>query len=84
MKKSDWAMSVLVVVLVGIASYFVLSAILPAPGGDNPEVVETAETIKSGITEPDGKVFGSGAINPTVKVTIGNQGGDQPFKLGSQ
>ena len=83
MKKSDWALIVLIVVIVGIASYFVVSAVLPSPGA-NPEKVETAEEIKSSIVEPDTKIFGSGAINPTVKVTIGNQGGQQPFTLGSQ
>ena len=82
MKKTDWAMVILIVALVGVASYFIVGALLPSPG-DNPEVVETAEAISSDYEKPDPKTFSADAINPTVKVTIGNQGGEEPFTLGS-
>lgn len=80
MKKSDWALLILIVALVGVASYFVVGALLPAPG-ENPETVKTAAAILESIDEPSERVFGPNAINPTVKVTIGNQGGGQPFTL---
>ena len=83
MKKSDWALILLIVTIVGIASYFVVDTLLPTPGA-NPETVETAEAISSSIVTPDATVFGEDAINPTVKITVGNQGGEQPFILGSQ
>lgn len=81
MKKTDWALIILIVILVGVASYFVVGLLLPLPE-DNPETAETASAISDSISEPSSKVFGGGAINPTVKVTIGNQGGEQPFTLG--
>ena len=82
MKKTDWALIILIVALVGVASYFIVGALLPAPG-ENPEMVETASVITDKISEPNDKIFGEGAINPTVKVTLGNQGGEQPFTLRS-
>ena len=83
MKKSDWALVVLIVVIVGVASYFVVDAILPSPGA-NPDTVKTAEEISTSITEPDKSIFGEDAINPALKVTIGDQSGQQPFTPGSE
>ncbi|MGE5309630.1 MAG: hypothetical protein ACM3JF_00950 [Sphaerimonospora mesophila] len=82
MKKTDWAMVILIVAIVGVASYFVVGALLPSPG-ENPETVETATAISSDYKTPSEKNFSADAINPTVKVTIGNQGGEEPFTLGS-
>jgi hypothetical protein len=82
MKKADWAMVILIVAVVGVASYFIVGAVVPSPG-DNPEAVETAAAITSNYDAPTEKNFSSDAINPTVKVIIGNQGGEEPFTLGS-
>jgi hypothetical protein len=83
MKKSDWALIVLIIVIVGAISYFTVSALLPAPNKD-PQSVPTAEAITSDITEPNAKIFSADAINPTVRVTIGNQSDTPPFTLGEQ
>lgn len=83
MKKSDWAMIVLIVSIVGLTSYFIVGAILPSPGS-NPESVETAESISKDYEEPSEKIFNSDAINPTVKFKIGDQGSEEPFTLGGQ
>ena len=38
MKKSDWAAIILIVALVGVASYFIVGAIMPSPA-DNLQTV---------------------------------------------
>ena len=81
MKKSDWAAIILIVALVGIASYFVVGAIMPSPS-ENPQSVPIATEITSDIVEPSKEIFSSDAINPTVRITIGNQSDERPFNLG--
>lgn len=81
MKKSDWAAIILIVALVGIASYFVVGAIMPSPS-ENPQSVPIATEITSDIVEPSKEIFNADAINPTVRITIGNQSDERPFNLG--
>jgi len=83
MKKTDWALVILIVAIVGVASYFVVSAILPAPN-ENPQTVPTAEPITSDVVTPSKEIFSENSINPTVRVTIGNQSDQPPFTLGEQ
>jgi len=83
MKKSDWALIVLIVAIAGIASYFAVSTFLPAPNKD-PQTVPTADPITTTVVAPSDQIFNANAINPTVKVTIGNQSTNPPFTLGSQ
>lgn len=83
MKKADWALIILIVAVVGIAGYFAVNAIVPPPNKDL-EKVETATQILPGIAPPSPTVFNEDAINPTVKVRIGDQGDQQPFSLGRQ
>jgi hypothetical protein len=82
-KKSDWALVILIVAIAGIASYFTANALLPAPN-KNPQTVPTAEKITSEVTEPSDKIFNEDAINPTVRITIGGDQKSQtpPFTLG--
>ncbi|MDR0957368.1 MAG: PLD nuclease N-terminal domain-containing protein [Candidatus Nomurabacteria bacterium] len=68
MKRSDWAMIILVVAIVGFVSYFIVGALLPNPV-DNPETVETATTISSSVAEPSEKVFGGDSFNPAVETS---------------
>lgn len=81
MKKSDWAAIILIVALVGVASYFIVGAIMPSPA-DNLQTVPIASEITDAVVDPSAKVFNDQAINPTVKTTIGDQGGQQPFDVG--
>lgn len=81
MKKSDWAAIILVVALVGVASYFIVGAIMPSPA-DNLQSVPIATEITETVADPNEEVFNDQAINPTVKTTIGEQGGQQPFDVG--
>ena len=81
MKKSDWAAIILIVALVGVASYFIVGAIMPSPA-DNLQTVPIASEVTDTVADPSAKVFNDQAINPTVKTTIGDQGGQQPFDVG--
>ena len=83
MKKSDWALVVLIVAIAGVISYFIVSALLPEPNKD-PQTVPTAEPIATSVAAPSQQIFNAEAINPTVKVTIGGQSNKPPFTLGEQ
>jgi hypothetical protein len=82
-KKADWALVILIVAIVGIAAYFIVNALMPSPT-ENLQKAETAPTITVYVEPPSEAIFHEGAINPTVKVTVGDQGGQQPFSLGRQ
>lgn len=71
MKKNDWAAIILIIAIVGLASYFIVGAVMPSPS-DTPQTVPTAMEISGTVAEPNDKVFNSDAINPTVRVTIGD------------
>lgn len=81
MKKTDWAAIVLIVALVGVASYLIVGAVMPSPK-DNPQSVPIATEITDTVDKPSKEIFSNDAINPTVRTTIGEQGGQQPFDIG--
>jgi hypothetical protein len=80
-KKADWALIVLIVAVVGVIAYFVVGQLVPSPN-KTLEQVPTATAISPTIDEVDTMIFNAEAINPTVKVTIGNQSDRPPFTLG--
>ena len=80
MKKNDWAAIILIIGLVALVSYFLVGALLPSPV-DDPETVPIAVEITDVVAEPSTEIFSSNAINPTVRTTIGDQGGQQPFDI---
>ena len=74
MKKTDYAMIILIASLSILISYFAGKAIV----GDNslkPVEVQTVAPIVETVEKPDPKVFNKDAINPTVEVIIGDQAG---------
>jgi hypothetical protein len=81
MKKNEIALIILIVSVAAVATYFTVAAFLP-PAGKNPVEVEQAEVIESTVVKPSATVFNKDAINPTVKVSIGNQSNQQPFTIG--
>ena len=83
MKKTDVALIILIVGIVGLATFILVNTLVGEPGAE-PVQVETAEPIVTEVTEPSKAVFNDKAINPTVKVKIGNQSNQQPFTLGQQ
>lgn len=74
MKKTDFAMIILIAsVSVGIA-FGVVSAIPGLKMSDESVKVKTVDKYTTQLDEPDPKVFNKNAINPTVDVTIGGNG----------
>lgn len=70
MNKNNIAVLVLVIALVALFSYFLGSAVL---GGQTSKAVsvEKAKLIQPDVIAPEKNIFNSDAINPTVKITIG-------------
>jgi len=54
MKKSDWALIIMVVLGVAVVSYFVVGAILPPP---QEESVKTVPAISASIIAPDNNII---------------------------
>lgn len=72
MKKTDFAMIILIAsVSVGIA-FGVVSAIPGLKLSGDPVKIKTIDKYTSDLSEPDPRVFNKDAINPTVDVTIGS------------
>lgn len=80
MKKNEVAVLILIVSMVAMLSYFSVNAII-GQAGRAPVDVEVAEAISPEVTQPSDTIFNPSAINPTVKVKIGDQSGQQPFTI---
>ncbi len=81
MKKSELALLILIVGIVGIITYFILNSAL-AGLKPQPEDVLTTKAISSSLTDMEmlgNTVLVEGSYNPTIKVTIGDQANQQPF-----
>lgn len=74
MKKTDFAMIILIAAGVILIAFFVTQSIMGTPESE-PQKVQTIEAISSTVEEPDPAIFNSNAINPTVEVEI--DAGDQ-------
>lgn len=71
MKKSDIAMIILIASVSMMVAYFAAMAILGDPKADSVKV-KTIDEMSSQVSEPDSRVFGEDAINPTVEIIIGD------------
>lgn len=81
MKKSEIALIILIVSIVAFATYLIINTFVSKATAQSVEV-EVVEVITSEVVEPDPAIFNEDAINPTVKVKIGDQSGQQPFTIG--
>ncbi len=72
MKRSEIITIVFVASLSVIVAYFVGDLVIGKPSNANVKV-RTAEPISATVEEPDKKIFNKDAINPTVKVVIGDE-----------
>ncbi len=70
MKNSDIAALILIASLSVIVAYFVAEAVIGQPTSESVKV-KTMEPITSQVETPDDTIFNKDAINPTVKVEIG-------------
>lgn len=80
MKKSEIALVILIFSIVAFATYLLINTFV-GKSSLEPVQVEVAEAIQTTVVEPSEKIFAKDAINPTVKVKIGDQSGQQPFKI---
>lgn len=80
MKKNEIALLILIVSLVALATYFLFNTLLGS-AATKPVDVEVVEAFTTQVESPAESVFNSNAINPTVKVTVGEQSGQQPFTI---
>lgn len=71
MKNTDIAAVILIASVSMLVAYFVASAVIGSPGSESVKV-KTVNKISANVEQPDGSVFNSDAINPTVEVIIGD------------
>ena len=74
MKRTDIAMIVFIASISVLISYFVANAFL-GEAKNEAVIVKTAESITSEVSQPDSRIFNAEAVNPTVEVFIGGEGG---------
>lgn len=72
MKRSEIAGIIAIASVSVIVAYIVANAVIGRPSSTS-VTVHTAEPISEEIVKPDEKIFNKDAINPTVKVVIGNE-----------
>lgn len=70
MKKTDVAMIVLIATISVMGAFFATRAIMGSPNEDT-VTVKTIDKIDSALVEPDAAIFNKDAINPAVKVELG-------------
>lgn len=70
MKKSEFAMVILIAAGSAVIAYFVAHAIFSGGTANQTVEVPTIQSISSNFTQPDPAVFNSNAINPTVGVSL--------------
>lgn len=80
MKKNEVALIILIISVVAVATYFIIDAII-GKAAAQPVNVERAEVFSTQVVQPSDEIFNKDAINPTVKVKIGDQSGQQPFTI---
>ncbi len=77
MKKTDFAMIILIASISIGAAYGAVSAIPGLKLSDQKVKVKSIDAYTTQLNEPDPTVFNKDAINPTVDVTIGSGTGAQ-------
>lgn len=73
MKRTDIAMIIFIASMSVLVSYFVAKSVL----GDvqnEAVMVKTADPIVSEVDKPDERIFNKDSVNPTVEVSIGEEG----------
>lgn len=71
MKKTDFAMIILIAAVGVMIAYFIASNIPFLKVPEEGIKVQTIEEIRADVAEPDSRTFNTDAINPTVEVVVG-------------
>ena len=77
MKRTDIAMIVFIASISVVGSYLIANTFI-GDAHSEAVTVKTADAISQEVNEPDDRIFNGDAVNPTVEVYIGGEGG-QPF-----
>lgn len=78
MKQKDIIIIAVVVIVSGVASYFISNLLFGAPSDLQTEV-EVVEPITAEFSNPDKRYFNANSIDPTLTITIGNDQNTEPF-----
>ncbi|MCA9333448.1 hypothetical protein KC963_00185 [Candidatus Saccharibacteria bacterium] len=78
MKQKDIIIIGIVIIVSGVASYFISNLLFAAPKDLQTEV-EVVEPITAEFSTPDTRYFNANSIDPTLTITIGNDQNSQPF-----
>lgn len=78
MKKNDIAILILIVAISLGLAYFVGQSLF-GNAVSEPVQVESVEAITADVVQPSEKIFNDRAINPTVKINIGDSNNLPPF-----
>ena len=73
MKKTDFAMIILIAVIFVTIAFFVTKSIVGTPSSDI-EKVKHIDPIEANLPEVDKTIFNKNAINPAIKVQINGDG----------
>lgn len=76
MSKNRIAILILIVGFAAMIAYFAGQKILSYTDTSKPVDVEVARPITDTVVKPDPSVFNDDAINPTVRITIGENNQD--------
>lgn len=71
MKNSDIAAIILIASISVLVAYFVADAVIGKPSSES-VTVKTTTPISANVQSPDPSIFNKDAINPTIKVEIGD------------
>lgn len=74
MKRTDIAMIIFIASISVLLSYFIANALV-GEAKNEAVIVKTADSINAQVDQPDNRIFNSEAVNPTVEVYIGSEGG---------
>lgn len=83
MKQKDIALIAVIVIISGLASFFISGAVF-APAKDRKQNVEVVDAITSDFPEPDKDYFNTSSIDPTQLIQIGTSTNPTPFNGNSQ
>jgi len=83
MKKNEIALIIVVVIVAGLASYFLLGSLMESPS-DAKKTVKVVDPISATLETPSTKVFNGSAIDPAVPTVIGDSSNQQPFNQSAQ
>lgn len=78
MKKSDYAILILIIGISLLVAYLLASSIF-GDSSSQPVEIKTAQRITTQVEEPNPEIFNDQAINPSVEIKIGDSADKSPF-----